>query len=179
MPDYEIIKVNDDNILMNPLLQLAKNKNLYSAMSNYLRIVRLYMTGGFYLDVDFEIIRRFDSLRKEKIIFGIQATKDNENIFVNNAMMASVAGHSYLRWCIDYINTMGYLNVLESSVYMVTKLAKHLGWNERNETQILGDLRLLSSKYFYPYHFTEKFNENCITKETYGIHHWDGGWLKS
>jgi mannosyltransferase OCH1-like enzyme len=178
MPDYEIIKVDDDNILMNPLLWEARSKSLYSAMSNYFRVVRLYMTGGFYLDVDFEVIRSFDDLRKEKIILGIQATKDNENLMVNNGMMASVAGHPYLRWCIDYLNAMGYLKVLESSVYMVTNLAKHLGWNEKNETQILGDLKILNSKYFYPYYFTEEFNESCITKETHAIHHWSGSWLK-
>jgi hypothetical protein len=47
-----------------------------------------------------------------------------------------------------------------------------------DDLQMLRDVALYPTRYFYPYPWTETFSESCVTPDTYAIHHWDETWKK-
>jgi hypothetical protein len=42
--------------------------------------------------------------------------------------------------------------------------------------QVVSEMTLYPKRFFYPYHWEEKFTPQCITQETYAIHHWAHSW---
>lgn len=39
-----------------------------------------------------------------------------------------------------------------------------------------GKIVIFPKEYFYPYRFHEKYTDDCIKPETYGIHWWNDSW---
>ena len=39
-----------------------------------------------------------------------------------------------------------------------------------------GEIVIFPKEYFYPYGFHEKYTDDCIKPETYGIHWWNDSW---
>ena len=48
--------------------------------------------------------------------------------------------------------------------------------DKRENTLKEGEITIFPKEYFYPYGFHEKYTDDCIKSETYGIHWWNDSW---
>lgn len=62
--DFEIIEWNEDNfdVYQNPYTTYTYENKKYAFLSDYARLLIIYREGGFYFDVDVEIVRPIDEL---------------------------------------------------------------------------------------------------------------------
>jgi hypothetical protein len=177
MPDYRIEQISLDNVIKSPFVMEAIKRKLFSVAGHYGRCERLLATGGIYFDIDIEAIKRFDDLLTHKFFVASEAPHR-----VNNACIGSMPGHPFLKECISFMDKIvfhdpGPLGIeIETGPQMFTTIAKKYGWQEENKTQLLPEISVFNSDYFYPYYFDQKYHPGCATKQTYAIHHWAKTW---
>jgi len=177
MPDYEIIEINIDNCPHNKWVDEAINKGNFILAGHYGRCQRIYETGGIYMDIDVESIKKFDDLLINSAFMGCEYAD-----VVNNAIFGCEKGHPLMKECMEYMDKMplDYPSIeLETGPRMFTNLCKQHGYNGKNENQQIDGITIYNSKYFYPYLYTEQYSPKCITRDTYAIHHWAGTWTKN
>lgn len=161
MPDYEIKYITKDNCPRNMVIERLLDLKMYSVANHFIRYILLYQHGGIYMDLDIEVVKSFDTLLSKAIVIGWE-----DAWVVNNAVMMSEKGHPYMKALIDAMLTFNYNTPqieLETGPRLTTKL-RHL----------LPEIQ--PTKAFYPYHYTEEYYPECVTDETYAIHHWRHSW---
>src|SRR5699024_7215547 len=74
LTDYEIIEWNQENFDINKLkyTREAFKEKKYAFVSDVARVYALYQYGGIYLDTDVKVYKKFDSILKEKCVFGFE-----------------------------------------------------------------------------------------------------------
>lgn len=174
MPDYKIKVLNLEELHLSPFTLKSIGRKNYALAGHYARVKALYDTGGIYFDVDVEAVGKFDELLSKKLVLGAE-----DNWVVNNAVIVAEKGHPYLKECLQYMDAYDFKNgtdiELETGPRMFTKLMEKRGFTEGKFGKY-GDIEILPPRYFYPYHYTEKFTEACIKPGTLSIHHWAHSW---
>lgn len=179
MPDYQIKEWNETNSPMNlPYIQKAYQNKLWSKISNFVRLYILHKEGGIYLDTDVEAIKRFDSLLSDNCFLGFQQ-EEKYSDWVNNAVIGSIPAHPFIKKCME-LTISGLVTMDEfylSQPKVTTKVLEGMGLRKYG-MQMVGDIRLYPSEYFYPYPWWWKFHPIQIKEDTYCIHHWQRSWMK-
>lgn len=177
MPDYEIRPITLENCPKNDWVNSCIKQRKFVLAGHYARIKRLYETGGIYFDIDVEVLKSFEGLLDNEFFIGCE-----KDLVINNAVMGSVAGHIYLKEQLDY--TLGF-DISHQEVEnetgprMTTKLLLDRGWQKQDKNQLVGDIQVYSSEYFYPYLYSEDVSDKRLTKNTYAIHHWASTWVEA
>ncbi|MDR0653847.1 MAG: hypothetical protein LBG12_11175 [Synergistaceae bacterium] len=177
-PDYEIKEWNADNY------DLTKHNYVYEAIQakkwgfagDYVRLDVIYNHGGFYFDLDVELLRNIDELRYNSAFCGFETART-----INlGSGFGALKGHRVikkLRDCYDdvpFIRQDGTLN-LEASPFYQTKTLMELGANINCEFQVIDDLAIYPAIYFAPKSLlTERVNKSPYS---YSIHNFEGSWL--
>ena len=180
-PDYRIHLWNEENSPMHlPYMETAYKLKKWANLSNYMRLHALYEMGGIYLDVDIEVLRNFDPLLHNACFMGFETGGDrNVDILVNNAVLGAEPSHSFIKTCKTHLlnNFDGSERPPDCSPVMTTLLLKELGLRAYGD-QLLGDIRIYPSEYFYPVTYAQKQTENTLspTDDSYAIHHWAATW---
>lgn len=177
-PDYEIIEWNEDNYDISKskyMLQAYENKG-YGFVPDYARLDILYNYGGIYLDTDVELIRSLDDMlyqtafccveKWQTINFGGGSGSVKGNKAIGEMLKA--------RSDIEFVTHDGTLNKTTCGYYDTLTLIKH-GYKLNNQLQKIMDINVYPYEYFHPYDYMS--GQTAITKHTYGIHHFNGGWL--
>jgi hypothetical protein len=175
MPDYEIREINLSNVGTNRFIEESIKNGMYVMAGHYGRVQKLYETGGIYLDIDIEVKKRFDGLLNNEFFLGT----DGEH-FVNNAVYGSVAGHPFLKDCMDFMDNFDITSKFPENgtgPQMFTDIVKKYGWDGVNKTQTFNNITVYEKKAFYPFNWNEQFTELCVTPDTYTIHWWSGSWV--
>lgn len=185
MPDYDIQIVSFGNILAHGsdlwIERMLSTGNFIGA-SQWARVHWLNVLGGIYVDMDVEAVQRFDGLLDRSYVIG----HEGGDPIANNAIMASVPGHPFLKMQMDYLHgftTSAQLNDPqfgnETGPRMTTKLLRErYQWDAKDRIQLLADnLVVYPSPVFYPYFWTGTFDRSCVTPETVSIHHWASSWV--
>ncbi|WEK37595.1 MAG: glycosyltransferase [Candidatus Pseudobacter hemicellulosilyticus] len=180
-PDFRIKCWNESNSpLDNRYCQQALQQQKWANLSNYVRFHALYKEGGIYMDTDMQVIKPLHPLLQHACFLGFE--KDEDGI-VNNAIMGSIAGHSFIRQCLKtFENTFsGEEQANESAPLLVTRILKEQYSLQTGGTQQLQDVFLFGQEYFYPVHWNETFKlsdySRHITDNTYTVHLWNKSWL--
>ncbi len=182
MPDYEIMEWNEDSFPINEYYsdyyRYAYKKNEWSKISNLVRLWALYNYGGIYLDTDIEVLKRFDPLLEDDCFLGFQ--QDDwfwHEDWVNCAVMGSVPKYAFLKRCMDaLLNRFSKEKVFYRGPELTTKILRQMGLVEYKIQTIQG-VKIYLFEYFYPYPWWGKFKPDCITDNTYCIHHWQLSWV--
>jgi mannosyltransferase OCH1-like enzyme len=172
-PDYELIlwTENDINFMDIDYLNYAYSNKQYAMFADYYRLWIIYNYGGFYLDVDVELIKSLDSLRSLDIFFSV-----GQDGFVNGgSCFGSRTNNELLKLIMKEYESMN----LEDFEYIPgpvieTKVIKELKSFD-NEISAIKQLTLLPFEYFDP--FDWQFKTGKIGDNTIGIHHYEGTWL--
>jgi len=177
-PDYEIKCWNESNYNIEkiPYMKQAYDNKEYGFVPDYARLDILFHYGGIYLDTDVELIKPLDDL------LGLDAFCCVEKWQTINLGGGSgaVKGNQILkkmlekRRNIEFIRKDGTLNKLTCGYYD-TKILQECGYTISGDTQTLNGMTVLSYDFFHPYDYMSACTN--ITENTYGIHHFNGGWL--
>jgi mannosyltransferase OCH1-like enzyme len=181
-PDYDIILWNEDNIDFSfRFLQAAYGMRAWNRVSDFVRMWVLLRQGGIYLDTDIELRRPLDDLLDNRCFMGFQLQEKHPD-WVNGAVLGAVPGHWFVnrlhRYFVDQMH--GWEEV--GSFYgpgLITKLLLETGLQSySDEPQMVRDIALYPTRWFYPYSWTESFSEDRVTPDTYAIHYWEETWKK-
>jgi mannosyltransferase OCH1-like enzyme len=171
MPDYEIRQISLENIVQSPFVQECIKRGKYAIAGHYGRCERLYRTGGIYFDIDIEAVQSLDPLLDNEMVLGME-----DETIINNAVIMAKMYHPFLKECLNYMDNFNLDEEnpeLKTGPWMFTKL-----FNDLERTIIVSDILILSPRYFYPYKYTEHFTNECVTSDTFTVHHWAKTWAK-
>jgi mannosyltransferase OCH1-like enzyme len=178
MPDYQIKEWNELNSpLDNVYTKAAYRQKAWSRLSNYIRLHVLHQEGGIYFDTDVEVVRPLTPLLRHQCFLGFQLERE-ETDWLNSAIMGAVPGHPFLRRCME-LTVQKFVDEGEfyRSPAIITAALKESGLRDYG-LQEIDEVTLYPLEYFYPYSWFEKFSPDCITENTYCVHHWAGSWVK-
>ena len=168
LPDFEIIEINEKNFDMEK--HLAKN-------------------SGIYVDTDMEIIKDLTPILEEKISF-FQDKKNEKskkmNFFIGyedkKHISVGIFGTTKHNEVLKDIYEFYKKDIWEKPIWTIPKIftytfEKRYNLSEKRENLLKnGEIVIFPKEYFYPYGFHEKYTDDCIKPETYGIHWWNDSW---
>lgn len=176
MPDYEIRCWDANSFDFNsvPFVKQAFEEKKWAFVADYIRLYALYTEGGIYLDSDVKTFKSFDIFLNNEFFIGTEPLGTGQ-VEVESAIMGSVKGHSYLKECLDYYNTINFRNddgsILATCPIIMTKILTQHGYVAEDKEQLLNnDVHVYPRTYF----------GHCFgTKPDgyYAIHYFDGSWL--
>lgn len=198
LPDYEIIQIDEDSIEYFNFKEELKNnlwfktvyeRRMFAYIADYIRIKVLYENGGIYLDTDVTVLKSFDDLLNEPAFVGIQdSTADGYDNFVEPAILGSCKNNVILKSILDFYSNKGNENIWQIPIYTMPQIFQYYldkiyekqYYPKREEQKIIkyNDITILPEKYLIPYRCSTNFEFECITKETYTIHWFNGSWTK-
>jgi mannosyltransferase OCH1-like enzyme len=177
MPDFQVKEWNETNSpLDNSYTQAAYEQKLWSRLSNYIRLHAIYQEGGIYLDTDVEAVRSFTPLLHHKCFTGFQQETEGVD-WINNAIFGAEAGHPFLLRAMELtLKKFEDEGEFYRSPAIQTIILKEMGLRAYG-LQEIDNVTVYPAEYFYPYPWSGKFSPECITENTYCVHHWAGSWL--
>lgn len=177
MPDWPIHRWSeaDLNIEASPVARHALAKGHWSSLSDWARCVILHAWGGAYFDTDIEAVRPLDPLLHHRCVLGFQAREPFLH-WVDACVILAEPGCAFLQ-SVLYLTAMyfardGYIHIIPE---VVTTALRELGLSHYGR-QDIGEVTLLPVEAFYPYSFRDQYRPECVTPETFAVHHWDGTW---
>jgi mannosyltransferase OCH1-like enzyme len=178
MPDYQLKEWNETNSpLDNSYAKAAYRQKAWSRLSNYVRLHALYQEGGIYLDTDVEVVRPLTPLLQHKCFLGFQQEAEGDD-WVNTAVMGAEPGHPFLQRSMKLtLKKFADEGEFYRSPAINTAVLKEMGLRAYGFQEI-DNVTLYPAEYFYPYPWSGKFSPDCMTENTYCVHHWAGSWLK-
>jgi mannosyltransferase OCH1-like enzyme len=186
LPDYELILWDKNKFDINSVdfVKEAVNVKKWAFAADYIRLHAVYTQGGIYMDTDVIVKKNFDKFLEHDFFSAVENdAKKNKDLknekpkhLINAAIFGSVAGHSYLKNCMDWYKDKHFIlpdgSLLNSLVApdIYTEVAEKYGFSGKDELQKLSDgMVIYSSKIF-------SNNKTKYTKETFAIHWCYGNW---
>lgn len=173
-PDYEIIEWNEDNydVYQNPYTTFVYDNKKFAFLSDFARLQIILNEGGFYFDVDVEIVRPLDELLDHKAFFGFE-TKEYINTGVGfGAEAKNSVVESMLREYNKFLD--GKHGTIGCPLLNTQALVKK-GLKQNGEKQIVEGATIYPIPYFNPYDDpTGMLNK---TKDTFSIHWYAKSWM--
>lgn len=183
LPNYNIIEINESNFDLdyhlehNQFFKTCYERKMWAYVSDYMRTVYLFENGGIYLDTDMEILKDFSALIDSEVEFFAGLEDDS---IVSAGIIGSSKGSETLKQVINFYDN----EIWDSELFTIPQILTFVLNNQLNlknniKYSFIGNsLKLFPSNYFYPYHYTETYSNECITENTYGIHWWGHSWNK-
>jgi mannosyltransferase OCH1-like enzyme len=179
-PDYALKRWDETNSpLATDYVRKALELENWANASNYVRLFAVHQDGGIYLDTDVELLKSFESVLANRCFFGWQNPAKLKS-GINNAVFGAERGHPFIRQLMDQLlaNFDGSETADLSSPRLVTRLLMEKGLTQYvAAVSRIDDITLYPRSYFYPYLFNEEFSPECVTQDTYCIHHWRMSWV--
>ncbi|MEF1327667.1 glycosyltransferase [Vibrio campbellii] len=170
LPDYEFYEWNETNLDMKDIFSKSTfikdcyDRKLWAFVSDYIRLKVLYEHGGIYLDTDITLEKDISPLINASFFIG----KENEK-YISAGVIGSTRGNGILRELINFYER----EIYQVDFYTIPRVITHVF--EKNEN-FDGLATIYPPEYFYPYYYTECFNESKLTENSYAIHWWGKSW---
>ena len=166
IPDYEFILWNFDRFDKNSskwVTQAFDNKK-YAFAADYIRLYAVYNYGGFYMDMDIEVLKPFDDLLSKNIVL---AYEDDEKIGIEAGVFGAEQYNSIIKNCLDYYTDKSFIK--EDGTFD-TKALPYI-MNDKCKNIEINDRFFFTCK--------SKISGFITTKSySYSIHHFAGSWLQ-
>ena len=163
LPGYEHQLCTLDNCARPKYVAECIEAKQWAKAADYLRIYYLFHHGGIYLDADVEVLKPFDDLLEQQMFVG-----EEENHFVSNAIIGSVAHHAILADFLGKVdrNFIGSGDLIfQPGMYLWTEIVRY----SKN-------VRIYPPEYFLPYNHHQDVMKK--TENSYTIHYFSKSWLK-
>lgn len=201
MPDYEIKHWNMQNfdVASAPAyVQEAIKARKWAFAADYIRIYALYKEGGFYLDSDVRILKRFDDFRTYDFISSLEhhpsqlektgsihdiapdGTRMCEGYIsgmqIQAAVMGAQAGCPFLKDILKWYNTKNFSKEMPADMFaplIYARIAEKYGFRYIDTDQELeGNMKIFRSEIFAG-------NKHEATPASYAIHYCAHSWKSS
>lgn len=186
LPDYEFILWNFNRFDKSKSIwvQEAFGKKKYAFAADYIRLYAVYNYGGFYLDMDVEVLKSFDDFLHLKTAICWQDGLDG----FEAACFGAEKGAPWLKVCLDYYENKHFINsnqkmeikplpnimedTLKNNRYNIESV---FSIKEALNTESEQKIAVLPNYFFSP----KSYQTGIITKteQTYSIHHFAGSWV--
>ncbi len=185
-PEWKFIfwddnKLNDLEMVNKDLYLRLKN---YGSKSDVARLEILYQMGGFYLDTDFECLKKID----EDLLLNDFIAGTIFNFFpeLANGFLAAKPSSEFILKCLEDLKKIKGHKFLGSEIientgplFLTNSFFNYIENKNINEDKML----VLPSNYFYPlpnYIRNIKLEEvyKYPTSKSIAIHHWEASWNK-
>ncbi len=169
IPDYEFVKWDFSRFDRTGSIwvQEAFENKKYAFAADYIRLYAVYNYGGIYMDMDIEVLKRFDDLLVHPYMFAVE----NENATgIEAGCFGAEKKDSFVKKCLAYYDEKHFVN-------------KDGKMENRPLPQIMR--QIMDENHFgyqlYPAVFftVKSFDTGEIrpTDHSYAIHHFAGSWL--
>ncbi len=177
-PDYEIRRWDESNydIEKNDYMRQAYENKMYGFVPDYARLDILYTYGGIYLDADVELVRSLDDMLYQNAFCSVEKWQTinfgggSGSVRKSRAIGELLAAREHL----SFVDEHGKMNLNTCGYYDTTALQK-FGYKVCGKMQKILDLTIYPYDVFHSYDYMSGRVEKSIN--TYGIHHFNGGWL--
>lgn len=167
LPDYEFRLWNFNNFdkkLSLWVRQAFENKK-YAFAADYIRLFAVYNCGGFYLDMDIEVLKSFDDLLDSDLIL---AYENDEKTGIEAGCFGAEKGNPVIKECLNYYAGRSFIK--EDGTFDILPLPRIMNSIISKYKNIL----VRSCDYFTAKSFeTGKIK---LSENTYTIHHFAGSW---
>lgn len=177
-PDYEIIQWNENNydVSKNRYTSQAYQKKAYGFVPDFARLDILYHFGGIYMDTDVELLRPLDELLYQDAFCGVEKWQ----VINFGGCSGAVPHHEIIGELLDYRKEIPFTD--ENGVdnkntcgYYDTKVMLLHGYKINGTPQQTDGINIYTYDYFHPYDYMS--GRMDLSKNTFSVHHFNGGWL--
>ena len=177
-PDYEIKRWDETNldIDITKYSRTAYDMRKFAFASDVLRFDILNKEGGIYLDIDVEIIKNLDKFLEKDLFCGFES-----ETYVNpGIILGAVPGHRIIQNTFESYKTREFKFEPGNQITVCNILTDELvrcGMTPQNAYQEFEDFTVYPMEYFCPKSLTD--GKIRLTKNSHGIHHFAGTWIKT
>lgn len=186
MPEYKWVHWNFDRFPKEQsrwVSQAFDNKK-YAFAADYIRLYALYHYGGFYLDMDVEVVKPFDDFLKLHEMICFENSRDKR---LEVAAFGVEKGAQWVRDCLEYYRDRDFIKqngTFDTTVLpcIIKNCLINNGYNLKCVYSI-EEASLCTGKdipvFPYLYFSPKSYSTGKIEKSdfTYSIHHFAGTWL--
>ncbi|MBU3855145.1 MAG: polysaccharide biosynthesis protein [Candidatus Phocaeicola excrementipullorum] len=201
MPDYEWKLWNLENFDLNSApayVKEAVKARKWAFAADYIRMYALYTEGGFYLDSDVKVLKRFDEFRSYNFISSIEhhptqleKTGSIKSITTNGtrigeeyisgmqiqaAVMGAQPGCRFVKDVLDWYHSKTFSNALPADMFsplIYARIAEKYGFRYIDADQDLKEnIKIFRSEIFAG-------NKHEVTPTSYAIHYCAHSWKPS
>lgn len=175
-PDYEIKEWNSENydVTKNPYMYEAYKQKKWAYAADYGRLDAVFNYGGFYFDLDLELLRNIDELLTADFVAGFGPLRDIELAAFGakkNSPLVGMMLEEYKDRTFDAQN----LILTEVQPVFLDDFMKNHGFKINGKFQNNNNQVLLPRNAFSPRNwFTGEMME---MEDSFGIHHCAGSWV--
>ncbi|MBQ2885480.1 MAG: hypothetical protein IJE43_17265 [Alphaproteobacteria bacterium] len=175
-PDYEIREWNSENydVTKNEYMYEAYKQKKWAYATDYARLDAVYNYGGFYFDMDLELLRNIDPLLSADCVAGFGPLRD-----IELAAFGAKKGCSLVKEMLDAYESRKFdannLLLTEVQPVFMAHFMRNKGFDINGKSQNRNNCILLARDSFSPKNwFTGEMQHSA---GSYGIHHCAGGWI--
>jgi len=162
--DYEFILWNFDRFDKNSSLWVAQafDNKKYAFAADYIRLYAVYNYGGFYMDMDIEVLKPFDDLLDNQIIL---AYEDEEQTGIEAGIFGAEKNNPIIKKCLEYYSGKSFIQ--EDGSFDTLVLPKIM-------IKYCKNIEIYNHFFFT----CKSFKTGIITtnQNSYTIHHFAGSW---
>lgn len=177
-PEYEIRRWDETNydIEKNEYMKQAYEQRMYGFIPDYARLDILYRFGGIYFDTDVELVQNIDNLLYQKAFCCVEKWQTINFGGGSGSVKGNKAIEELLkaRENLTFVDKQGNCNK-NTCGYYDTRTFQKFGYKMNGKKQRILDINIYPYELFHPYDYMSGRIEK--TRNTYGIHHFNGGWL--
>lgn len=180
LPDYEFIlwDLNRFDINQSNWVKQAFEAKKYAFAADYIRLYAVYNHGGFYMDMDVEVVKSLDPLLDGAYALAIERPDGG----IEAGVFGAEKGSEIVEKCLAYYNNRDFImadgsfNIKVLPKIMHEAIDENYTIKERHSAELVFDrdvVELFSQEYFTS-------NKNGMvnkTSKSYTIHHFAGSWL--
>lgn len=183
LPEYEIIEINEkatewfdfDYEYNNCLwFKTVYDLKMWAYVADYIRVKTIYDHGGIYSDTDITIYKNIDILLQNNMFIGNQ-----KNNIPDLAFFGAEKNHAILKDMLEFYQN----EIWHDPNYIIINIFKKIMTEKYNikydNSQIytFDEMTIYPYDYFFPYFYTEEFNHDMITKNTFTMHWCNASWM--
>ncbi len=180
LPDWEFILWDKSRFDISSVkwVQQAYEAKKYAFAADYIRQYAVYTFGGFYMDMDIEVVKNLDELLNRRYVLGAETETG-----IEAGVFGAEKGNPIIKLCLDwyegrnfvredgtlFIKTCPYVMFDSISAVYKMEISSEISEDENTITMLPRDF------------LTAKSADTGIvhkTKNTYTVHHFAGSWLK-
>ena len=177
-PDYEIRQWDETNydVGKNLYMRQAYARKMFGFVPDYARLDILYTYGGIYLDTDVELVKNLDDMLYQEAFCCVEKWQTinlgggSGSVKGNKAIGILLKAREYL----EFEDSRGKMNKNTCGYYYTIIMQKY-GFKIQGKKQKILNMNIYPYEVFHPYDYMSGKLEQ--TENTYGIHHFHGGWL--
>ena len=165
-----------------------KNRDLFDEARNFSKKADIWcleileQCGGLYLNIDFQCLRRMDTLHYTYDFYIAMQPLDTNIVQIGTGLIAAAPGHPLIRYCREKIRETAHIEQIIVATGPVFFTRAYVQYCASCSPRLSQRDVVFPASYFYPCGYTQRGQPPEVwykdeARLAYGVHHWAGSWL--